>query len=108
MIGAASLSENPGGKARKKERRSPDRLESAAECSNTPNRSSAFQSRRHTLGDQLFDGGGKVAAKFFQQSAAMHFRKLQRLGGGVNKTARGLITVTQQTPAPRQRVERKR
>lgn len=58
------------------------------------------------MGEQGFDTGGKIDAKFFKKRPAICFGKPQRRGGGLNETARGLMSVAEETLAQRQGINR--
>ena len=60
------------------------------------------------LADEAFDCGGKWLAKFFEQTAAGNFGKVQLFRCGVNESASGLESVTEQSLAQRHRVKRER
>src|ERR1041385_5073441 len=55
------------------------------------------QRRFRPLRHEFFRRGGKLRAQLREQRAAFLFRKRKRFGGGINETARGLKSVTEQS-----------
>ncbi len=65
-------------------------------------------SRGGALTDELFDCGREGFAELFEEAAAGPFGQPQRFGGGVNETAGGLETVSEQSLSQWHGVQRER